>query len=107
MGQTGGGPAREDARSRSCRGRRGDEYARVLHYNQGNYADAERLYKRSLAIYEKALGPDHSEVATSLNNLGELYLTLERFAEAEPLLKRSLPFARQRSVPTMRTSRRR
>ena len=36
---------------------------------QGRYAEAEPLYKRSLAIREKALGPDHPDVAQSLNNL--------------------------------------
>ena len=36
---------------------------------QGNYGEAERLYKRSLAIREKVLGPDHPKVALSLNNL--------------------------------------
>ncbi len=33
------------------------------------------LYKRSLAINEKALGPDHPDVAVSLNNLAALYMT--------------------------------
>ena len=28
-----------------------------------------RFYKRSLAISQKALGPDHPDVAMSLNNL--------------------------------------
>ena len=37
------------------------------------YADAEPLYERALAIREKALGPDHPDVATSLNNLAGLY----------------------------------
>ncbi len=36
-------------------------------------ADAEPLYKRALAIWEKALGPEHPHVAASLNNLAELY----------------------------------
>ena len=45
----------------------------LLYDNQGRYADAEPLYKRSLAISRKALGPDHPDVATSLNNLAELY----------------------------------
>ena len=40
-----------------------------LYRNQGRYADAEPLHKRSLAIREKALGPDHPDVAQSLNNL--------------------------------------
>ena len=41
----------------------------VLYDNQGQYAQAEPLYKRALAIAEKALGPDHPLVATNLNNL--------------------------------------
>ena len=34
-----------------------------LYRAQGRYADAEPLYKRALAIREKALGPDHPDVA--------------------------------------------
>ena len=56
----------------------------------GLYPQAEPLYKRSLAIREKALGPDHLKVAATLNNLAELYTTQGRYAEAEPLYKRSL-----------------
>jgi CHAT domain-containing protein/Tfp pilus assembly protein PilF len=52
--------------------------------------DAEPLYKRSLAIWEKALGSDHPDVAQSLSNLGRLYENQERYADAEPLYKRSL-----------------
>ena len=58
--------------------------------SQGRYADAEPLFKRSLAIREKALGPDHPDVAQSLNNLAELYQAQGRYADAEPLYKRSL-----------------
>ena len=36
---------------------------------QGRYAEAEPLYRRSLAILEKALGPEHPDVGTALNNL--------------------------------------
>ena len=58
---------------------------------RGQYAEAEPLYKRSLAIMEKALGPDHPMVALSLNNLALLYRAMDRFAEAESLCyKRSL-----------------
>lgn len=35
---------------------------------QGKYAEAGLLYERSLAIQEKALGPEHPDMATSLNN---------------------------------------
>ena len=40
---------------------------------RGYYTDAEPLFQRSLAILEKALGPEHPDVAGSLNNLAELY----------------------------------
>ena len=50
----------------------------------------EPLYKRALAIREKALGPDHPDVAKSLNNLAGLYREQGRYADAEPLFKRSL-----------------
>ncbi len=38
----------------------------------GDYAGAEPLYRRALAIDEKALGPDHPDVARGLNNLAVL-----------------------------------
>jgi len=61
-----------------------------LYRLQGKYAEAEPLYKRSLAIREKALGPAHPDVANSLNNLALLYRLRGMYAEAEPLSKRSL-----------------
>jgi tetratricopeptide (TPR) repeat protein len=39
---------------------------------------------------EKALGPEHPNVATSLNNLAALYKAQGRYAEAEPLYRRAL-----------------
>ena len=35
----------------------------TLYLEQGRYAQAEPLYKRSLAIWEKALGPDDPTAA--------------------------------------------
>jgi CHAT domain-containing protein len=52
--------------------------------------DARPHYERALAIREKALGPDHPDVATSLNNLAHLCRRTGRFAEARPLYERSL-----------------
>ena len=66
-----------------------------LYRDQGRYAEAEPLYKRSLAIREKALGPDHPDVATALNNLAVLYEDQGRYADAEPLYKRSLAIQRK------------
>ena len=56
---------------------------------QGKYDAAEPLYKRALAIFEKALGPDHPNLATSLENYAALLKATQRTAEAEPLLKRA------------------
>ncbi len=61
-----------------------------LYMAMGKYTEAEPLYKRSLEIKEKALGPDHPSVATTLNNLASLYKRQGKYEEAEPLYKRSL-----------------
>jgi tetratricopeptide (TPR) repeat protein len=58
--------------------------------NVGRYSEAEPLYKQSLAIREKVLGPNHSEVAASLNNLVLLYGKQGRYSEAIPLARRAL-----------------
>ena len=58
-----------------------------LYQNEGRYADAETLLKRSLAINEKARGSNNANVALSLNNLAHLYQVQARYAEAEPLFK--------------------
>ena len=61
-----------------------------LYESRGNYAKAEPLFKQALSIREKALGPDHLDVADSLDVLAGLYQSQKRYAEAEPLLKRAL-----------------
>jgi tetratricopeptide (TPR) repeat protein len=44
-----------------------------LYYNHGQYAKAEPLFERALAIREKALSPEHPDLANSFNNLAALY----------------------------------
>jgi len=56
----------------------------------GDHARAEPLYRRALAIWERALGPDHPETATSLNNLADLLRSKGDYAGAEPLYRRAL-----------------
>lgn len=56
----------------------------------GKYSEAIPLAQRLLADMEQAHGPDHRDVAASLNNLALLYGSQGRDAEAEPLLKRSI-----------------
>ena len=75
-----------------------EAFSRALYLNQegksmreaGRYADAEDPLELALAIREKVLGPEHPDVATSLNNLASLYGDQGRYAEAEPLYQRSL-----------------
>ena len=55
----------------------------------GKYLAAETPLRRSLEIRKQALGPDHPNVATSLNNLAFLYRATERGKEALVLEKRA------------------
>ena len=59
-------------------------------YRRGDFKSAERHLQRALSIREKALGPDHPDTATSLNNLAVLYRTQGAYAKAEPLYLRAL-----------------
>ena len=70
-----------------------------LYKAQGKYAEAAPLYRRSLAISEKALGPEHPDVALSLNNLALLYQTQGNYAEAAPLYRRSLAISEKALGP--------
>ncbi len=54
------------------------------------HSAAEPLYRRALAIDEKAYGVGHPEVATDLNNLAQVLKATNRLAEAEPLMRRAL-----------------
>ena len=71
----------------------------LLYATQGQYAQAEPLYKCALAITEKALGPDHPDVATSLNNLAVLYEAQAKYDQAEPLYKRALAISEKALGP--------
>jgi len=61
-----------------------------LYMFQGRDAEAEALYRQSVAVAEKALGPNHPDVARTLANLADMYRKIARYADAEPLVKRSL-----------------
>lgn len=55
---------------------------------QGEYAQAEPLYKRALAISEKALSPNLPFVVSILKNRAKLYRKTDRETEAEAIEKR-------------------
>ena len=54
----------------------------MLYEAQGNYAEAEPLYVRALAIKEKSLWPDHPDVLQSLRNCAALLRKMARSDEA-------------------------
>ena len=79
----------------------------VLYDNQGRYAEAEPLYKRSLAIREKALGPDHPDVATVAEQSGVLYNTKAAMPTPSRSTSARWRSGKRRSVPIIPMSRRR
>jgi tetratricopeptide (TPR) repeat protein len=71
----------------------------VLYREMGRYEEAEPLYKRSLAISETQLGPDHPDTGISLNNLASLYESMGHYDAAEPLYERSLAISETQLGP--------
>ena len=41
---------------------------------QGKFAEADSMFKRSLAMLEWAVGPKHADVAITLTNLAHLLI---------------------------------
>jgi tetratricopeptide (TPR) repeat protein len=54
----------------------------ALYKANAKYDDAEPLYKRALAIWEKTLGKDSHTVGNLLMNLAEVYRAERKPAEA-------------------------
>ena len=62
----------------------------ALQETTGRYQEAEMLYRRSLELSERVLGPEHPTTATTLNNLAAVLEATGRYQEAEMLYRRSL-----------------
>ena len=54
----------------------------LFYHSQGKYGEAEVFYKRALAVWEKALGPNHLDLASSLENYAALLRATRRESEA-------------------------
>lgn len=52
--------------------------------------EVEAMYRRALAIQERALGPDHPSTANTLNNLGVMLSLRGDFAQAEKMHRAAL-----------------
>jgi tetratricopeptide (TPR) repeat protein len=62
----------------------------ILRRQQGDAAEAERLYRQALEIRERKEGPNHPDVAVILNNLAALAAAQRHYDAAQPLLERAL-----------------
>jgi tetratricopeptide (TPR) repeat protein len=62
----------------------------ILRRQQGEFAEAEQLYRRALEIRERVQGPNHPDVAMVLNNLAALEVAQGSYDVARPLLERAL-----------------
>src|SRR5439155_693649 len=68
-------------------------------YQAGKFNEAIPIAQGAMELSEKALGPDHPDTASALNNLGELYRATGDYAKAEPLYQRALKIYEQALGP--------
>ncbi|MBO0794360.1 MAG: tetratricopeptide repeat protein, partial [Ktedonobacteraceae bacterium] len=66
---------------------------------RAQYGQAELLFQRAVHIRERILGPEHPEVAASLNGLVALYGEQGQYEQAEPLARRVLRIREQALGP--------
>ena len=66
-------------------------------YGQRRFVEAASIGEEVLQIRKAALGDEHPDTAISLNNLGMLYMAMNEYAKAEPLIRLSLE-SRQRAL---------
>jgi CHAT domain-containing protein/tetratricopeptide (TPR) repeat protein len=66
----------------------------LCHRRLVNVAEAERLYRQAIEIYERVDGPNSSNVGITLDNLAALYADHGRLSEAEKLRLRALEIFR-------------
>jgi tetratricopeptide (TPR) repeat protein/tRNA A-37 threonylcarbamoyl transferase component Bud32 len=71
----------------------------AIHWGAGENEDAARLYQQALEMRERALGPDHPEVASALQNLGAARRALGKYEEAQALYQRALAIYEQTLGP--------
>jgi tetratricopeptide (TPR) repeat protein len=60
---------------------------------QRKYSEAESLYKRAIAVFQKSKGPESTNVITTLTNLANLYIAADKNENAELIFKQSLSIA--------------
>jgi tetratricopeptide (TPR) repeat protein len=69
---------------------------------RGDAAASRTYYERSLAIRERAFGPEAPEVVPSLNNLGNVTRSLGDLEASRRVLERALAIREKTLPPTSR-----
>jgi tetratricopeptide (TPR) repeat protein len=73
-------------------------------WRRADFPTAGTLYALSLAIRERALRPDHPDVAQTLNDLAKVYIDQCRFEQAELLLTRAMTIYESAGEPADQSS---
>jgi hypothetical protein len=71
----------------------------TLYRMQSRYAQAEPLYQWALTLQRKALGPDHPEVAESLDEYAALLKQINREPEAAEMEAQARAIRAKAAVP--------
>jgi len=66
---------------------------------EGQYLEADKLYKNSLAIWESVFGPEDPQVAQSLANRAALYRLMGEYHEAERIFQMAQRIWAKRGFP--------
>ncbi|CAF1029291.1 unnamed protein product [Adineta steineri] len=66
---------------------------------QGKYEEALTLYKKSLAMYQKTLPPNHLSLASSYNNIGNVHYIMGNYPKALSSHEKAIEI-RQQSLPS-------
>ena len=69
----------------------------LLYKDQGRYAEAEALYKRALAIDEKALSHEHPQMAFDLHNFAIFAVGRSNWAQAAVHWRRATKIIERRA----------
>src|SRR5262249_19171532 len=70
---------------------------------KGDYAKAEPLYLRALAIREKIQGSEHPDAARTINNLAALYMGMGNISQAVTFEARALGILERNITYNLRT----
>jgi CHAT domain-containing protein/Tfp pilus assembly protein PilF len=68
-------------------------------FRQGDYVEAARLMRRSLALTKRSVGYSHPDTARALNNLAVVFVRLGKYDKALPLHRRALAIAERKLGP--------